>query len=249
MNLEHLIACTKDPGFQADVAAMAELGLDNPDITAFLMPLLAGRNTPMITHSGLRVNLLDPDPDTLDDQDIAHALAGEPRYASMTVRPYPISDHCLWVSHRVKRLQIFDGEVDPIEELTGHWHDAPEAMLKDQHKPLKQLLAPIYGLLEARMWRAMAARRPLLLRCKTPRIERADKEAAAKEAMALLTHPPSWAIGFKWLPPACGAFGPGWHQPPRSASTSKALWLARSNELIDQATQVIVRRAALPLSK
>jgi hypothetical protein len=242
MNLEHLIARTKDPGFQADVAAMTELGLDNPDITAFLMPLLAGRNTPMITHSGRRVNLLAPDPDTLDDHDIAHALAGEPRYASMTIRPYPISDHCLWVSDRVKQLQIFDGEVDPIEELTGHWHDAPEAMLKDQHKPLKQLLEPIYGLLEARMWRAMCARRPLLIGCKTPRIERADKEAAVKEALALLLSPPSWAVAFKEQPPASGAFRPGWHQAPRTASTSKIMWLARSNALMEQAAGLLASR-------
>jgi hypothetical protein len=246
MNLEHLIARTKDPGFQADVAALTKLGLEDPDIAAFLLPLLAGRNTPMITHSGRRVNLLDPDPDTLDDYDIAHALAGEPRYASMTTIPYPIADHCLWVSARVQQLQIYDGESDPIEELTGHWHDAPEAMLKDQHKPLKRLLSPIYGLLEARMWRAMAARRPLLLECKTPRIERADQEAAAKEAQALLMYPPSWAEKFKWLPPAPSMEGPGWHNPPRTASTSKRMWLARSNDLMEQA---IARLAALSLTK
>ena len=226
MNIDTLIARSKDPAFQKDVRELTALGVKDPQISAFLLPLLGDAPAIMNTYSGKRVNLLNPEPETLLDIDVAHHLAGEPRYASSLTSSYSVGAHCLWVADRVQDLQRhLKAAPSPVEVLTGLWHDAPEAYLKDLHLPLKRLLRPLYDVLEARMWQAMCVTRPLLPSCKTPLVDRADKEAAAKEALALLATPPSWALSFKFEAPECF--------PLHYATTYsvEGRWLARSNEL------------------
>lgn len=87
--------------------------------------------------SGQYVNLLNPDPDTLLIEDIAHALANMPRFGGHTRCFYSVAQHSVLTSYLSN---------DPFSALM---HDCSEAYLMDIPKPLKDLL-PEYKIIESR---------------------------------------------------------------------------------------------------
>jgi hypothetical protein len=99
------------------------------------------------TVSGRYVNLLDPQPDTLHIEDIAHALSQMPRFGGHLPVHYSVAQHSIWVADAVPQ---------PFK-LAALMHDASEAYLMDMPRPLKVLL-PAYKGIEQRFMAAIATK-------------------------------------------------------------------------------------------
>ena len=99
------------------------------------------------TASGRRMDFVNPDPDQVDELDIAIALGRAARFAGHTSRFYSVAEHCVNVSLVCEKR----GE-DP---LWGLLHDAAEAYMCDLPGPLKRLL-PGYSEIEHRVLRVIA---------------------------------------------------------------------------------------------
>src|SRR3990167_7144636 len=84
-------------------------------------------NTWIQTYTGKRFNLLDPDIDSIDIEDIAHALSMQCRYTGHTLVFYSVAEHSVHVSRIT----------DSSDSLWGLLHDASEAYLGDVASPLK----------------------------------------------------------------------------------------------------------------
>ncbi len=103
------------------------------------------RGSWMQTQSGKRFYPLDPRPEDLDIQDIAHALAMQCRYAGHTSRFYSVAEHCVHVARSLPREL----------RLAGLLHDASEAYLVDVPRPVKAMLKD-YTLMEDLLMGAIA---------------------------------------------------------------------------------------------
>lgn len=84
----------------------------------------------METNSGRRLDLLNPDPDQIEIDDIAHHLGILPRFNGATRFPYSVAQHSLYVSMLVP---------DHLK-LPALLHDAHEAYIGDLSTPLKNCL-------------------------------------------------------------------------------------------------------------
>lgn len=82
------------------------------------------------THSGVLVNILNPDPDTIIIEDIIHSLCHQCRYNGHSFDFYSVGEHSIYVSQFVREEN----------RLWGLLHDASEAYLCDIPRPLKPLL-------------------------------------------------------------------------------------------------------------
>lgn len=90
--------------------------------------------------SGIFVELLDPHPEDILLEDIAHNLAEEPRYGGTCSPRISVAQHAVMVARRLRRRKAH-----PVTVLRGLHHDDSEAFLKDIHRPLKtvfETLAP-----------------------------------------------------------------------------------------------------------
>lgn len=82
----------------------------------------------ILTHTGKRFDLFEPDADMIDPRDIAHSLAHLCRFNGHTREFYSVAQHSCIVA-----------ELVPEEhKLTALLHDATEAYLGDMTRPLKQ---------------------------------------------------------------------------------------------------------------
>ena len=93
----------------------------------------------MDTVNGIRVDLRSPKPETITLDDIARGLSNEARFCGQMIEHYSVAQHTLLVWH------LAPDHLKAVALI----HDAAEAYLKDIHKPLKNLLAPLYKPLEA----------------------------------------------------------------------------------------------------
>ena len=84
----------------------------------------------MITVSGIVVNLMHPDPDTILIRDIAHGLANNCRWNGHSKKFWSVAQHC---------CEMYDLAPDD-EKLSHLFHDAEEAYWGDIIKPLKNLI-------------------------------------------------------------------------------------------------------------
>jgi hypothetical protein len=85
----------------------------------------------MVTASGFIVDLMNPDPETILIDDIAHGLANNCRWNGHTQEFWSVAQHC---------CMMFDAA--PKEErLTYLFHDVEEAYWGDIIKPLKNIIA------------------------------------------------------------------------------------------------------------
>lgn len=98
------------------------------------------------TFSGRFVDLYDPDPSTIDLEDIAHALANTGRFGGHCKRFYSVAEHAVFVSRRVEQK---GGTRE--QQLIALHHDDAEAFLCDIPRPLKPLLGEEYAELTRRM--------------------------------------------------------------------------------------------------
>lgn len=99
------------------------------------------------TSSGKKVHFLEPDPDSIDINDIAYALSHIPRFNGHTSQFVSVAEHCWsgarYIEHGLKLQMLL--------------HDAAEAYLCDIPKPLKDFL-PDYRKIEDGMMKAIAAK-------------------------------------------------------------------------------------------
>lgn len=83
--------------------------------------------SPIRTASGIEFYPLDPRPEEIMLEDIAHALSHQCRWSGHTRVFYSVAEHCV----RVSRL------CDRADALWGLLHDASEAYLVDVARPVK----------------------------------------------------------------------------------------------------------------
>jgi len=79
------------------------------------------------TYSGLKMYPLDPSPEEICIEDIAHALSNICRFTGHCSQFYSVAQHSVYVSSRVSKENA----------LWGLLHDASEAYLNDIAKPVK----------------------------------------------------------------------------------------------------------------
>jgi uncharacterized protein len=138
-------------------------------------------NTPdaIFTHSGVFIRPLDPNPDAIRIEDIAHALSQQCRWTGHTSTFYSVAEHCLGVA----------ALVEPELRLTALLHDASEAYLADLARPIKKApgLGEVYLEVEARLEMAICMRfNTYADALKYSEIKYADEEMLWAEAKLLL---------------------------------------------------------------
>jgi 5'-deoxynucleotidase YfbR-like HD superfamily hydrolase len=80
------------------------------------------------TFTGLVMYPLDPRPEEICIEDIAHALSNLCRFTGHCSEFYSVAEHSVRVSYAC----------DPTDALWGLLHDAPEAYLADMSRPVKR---------------------------------------------------------------------------------------------------------------
>lgn len=103
------------------------------------------------TFKGHYVDIFNPDPLTIDIDDIAHALSQVCRFAGHTYKFYSVAQHC---TESVLVLQKM-GTKDRRILLTMLLHDATEAYIGDMARPIKRRL-PQYKAAENVLMSAIA---------------------------------------------------------------------------------------------
>ena len=101
----------------------------------------------ILTYTGKTFNYLNPTPDMICIEDIAHSISNACRYAGHCNRFYSVAQHSIIVSSLCKDEY----------KLWGLLHDATEAYLVDVPTPLKPLL-PGYKEIENNIMSVIAKR-------------------------------------------------------------------------------------------
>lgn len=140
------------------------------------------------TYTGRAFYPMDPRPEEVNLEDIAHSLANQCRFGGHTVEHYSVAEHSYWVA-----LQV-----PPELRLVALLHDATEAYVMDLPSPIKAML-PDYSVMEQRVWEAIAQRFDLPVEL-PPEVKRADAAVLAAEGTQVLA-PPGAARWTTPLPP------------------------------------------------
>jgi hypothetical protein len=111
----------------------------------------AGRGDWMQLNSGERFWPLDPRPEDLDLESIAHALGMVCRYGGHVDRFYSVAEHSVLLS------DWFKGQGDLIGAARALFHDSAEAIVGDMVRPLKRSM-PAFVQAEAAVLRAIEHR-------------------------------------------------------------------------------------------
>lgn len=135
----------------------------------------------MQTFTGRQFWPVDPRPEEVFIEDIAHALAMQCRYAGHSLRFYSVAEHSVHLARHVS----------PENALWALLHDASEAYLVDVPRPLKPFL-PGYREAEDAVMRAVALRFKLLPFSVMPgEVKEADGRILADEAAQNMATPPA----------------------------------------------------------
>ncbi|MCR5870687.1 MULTISPECIES: hypothetical protein [unclassified Sphingomonas] len=132
----------------------------------------------MQTYTGKAFWPLDPRPEEVDIEDIAHSLSMQGRFAGHADHWYSIAEHSVYVSRFVP----------PEHALQALLHDASEAYVVDVPRPVKPALTN-YREIEDRVWGAIARRFQLPIELH-PSIKLADNAVLLAEQRDLLKPPP-----------------------------------------------------------
>ena len=137
----------------------------------------------MQTYSGRKFWPLDPRPEEVHIEDIAHSLSLQCRYAGHCISFYSVAEHSVHVARWL--LTKFG----PLTALHGLLHDAPEAYVVDVPRPLKRHLDH-YRAIEERVWRQAVAPRFGLAAIIPAAVHEADNRIIADELKLL--RPMEW---------------------------------------------------------
>lgn len=110
--------------------------------------MLHNTNGTIRTFTGQMVNVLNPDPEQIFIEDIAHALSNICRFGGHTRQFYSVAQHSVMVA------QKFD---QPYLRMSALLHDAAEAYLLDLPRPIKVKMLD-YQHAETVMMQAIAKR-------------------------------------------------------------------------------------------
>ncbi len=137
--------------------------------------------------SGRRLDLLDPSPDDIEIEDIAHGLARVARWNGQTLGDHALSvaQHVLIVEEIARNLAP---QATPHDQLAALLHDAPEYVVGDLISPFKTAIGLDYKAFELRLLNAIHRRFGLdapLDPAVTHWIKDADRIAAYFEATVL----------------------------------------------------------------
>lgn len=141
----------------------------------------------MQTATGRAYWPIDPRPDEVFIEDIAHALAHMCRYGGHCSRFYSVAEHSFHASYLVPRA----------DALAALMHDATEAYVTDVPRPLKKSLAG-YADIERLNWVVIATRFGLPLELPQS-VTDADHAMLFAEQKALMLPSPleDWGMGIK----------------------------------------------------
>lgn len=152
------------------------------------------------TYTGKAFYPLDPNPDDICIEDIAHALSMICRYGGHSRRFYSVAEHSCLVSTAVPRQFA----------LGALMHDSTEAYLGDMVRPIKRQM-PEYRKAERRLEQAIAYKFGLAFPMAEV-IKEADNRILVNERAVLMTDPPMpWnedetltrlPVQIRMLPPA-----------------------------------------------
>ncbi len=142
----------------------------------------------MQTYTGRRFYPLDPRPEEIDPEDIAHALSLLCRYGGHVDRFYSVAEHSLLVSDSVPSTYA----------LHALLHDATEAYVVDVPRPLKRQLTN-YSEIEQRVWLAIAER--FGIASEMPgQVKIADNRILIDERAALMPRAERWGVDDHYNP-------------------------------------------------
>jgi len=106
-----------------------------------------GIATPTIgTVSGKEISYLNPDPMSIDIQDIAVGLSNVCRFAGQLETHYSVAQHSCAVASKV-----WCETTDPQKAMQGLLHDASEAYTGDVPTPLKRAVGTAFCEIETRL--------------------------------------------------------------------------------------------------
>jgi hypothetical protein len=91
------------------------------------------------TYTGQTIDVFNPDPATINIQDIAHSLSMQCRFGGHTKVFYSVAEHSIAVMQRMKNRDL---------KLTALLHDAAEAYLLDFPRPVKNRITGYHELEE-----------------------------------------------------------------------------------------------------
>ena len=153
-------------------------------------------NTWMLTKSGRRVELLDPDPVTIDLDDIAWHLSGIMRYTGAGKRNISVLEHSAYVY----ALVCMAGG-SPIQQIGALLHDAHEAYMGDVTTPMKRSLrTDAVGRMEDVFDRAIQQSLGVVWDTTDHLIKKADRWAMGFERNALLPPHEDWTFDLSDAP-------------------------------------------------
>jgi uncharacterized protein len=136
--------------------------------------------------SGRRLDLLSPQPEDIEIEDIAHGLARVARWNGQTIgeHAFSVAQHSLVVTDILASLQPDFG---PKQLCAGLLHDAAEYVIGDLISPFKAAIGLDYKAFENRLLEAIHRRFALgeIDATVAKAIKRADKIAAYYEATRL----------------------------------------------------------------
>jgi hypothetical protein len=142
------------------------------------------------TRSGLKFFALDPRPEEILIEDIAHALGNICRFLGHTSSFYSVAEHSVLVSKLVP----------PELALAGLLHDAAEAYLGDLVRPLKhQPEFAAFRVAEQLIEQAVQTRFDVPIVPLPPEVKIADDRALAVEALQLMNAARAWPSWSKWI--------------------------------------------------
>lgn len=155
-------------------------------------------------YSGKPFYVLDPRPEEVDIEDIAHSLSNQCRYNGHSKVFYSVAQHSVLVSQLCPEKYALEGLL----------HDATECYIGDIISPMKVVL-PEVGKIEQGVWEAVAKKFNLPMQESQP-VKEADMKALRIEFRDVVTKP----NGCDWagVRPYTGSF------PEISASPP---WLAK----------------------
>ena len=132
------------------------------------------------TYRGRKFHTLDPLPEEIHIDDIAHALSMQCRFNGHCREMYSVGQHSILVSRVVPERYAF----------AGLMHDAAEAYIGDMVRPLKNHL-PEFRKIESRLMGAIHARFGIDMNEEMEReVKRGDNILLATEARDLMAPPP-----------------------------------------------------------
>jgi len=143
------------------------------------------------TYTGVKWNVLDPSPDDVRIEDIAHALSLNCRFNGQVKEFYSVAEHSVRLTEEIPT------SYPSCFKLAALLHDAAEAYLGDVIAPLKKFL-PVYTNIETCTQRVIAKAFNLLIHnFDYTMIKQLDRVMLVTEARDLM-HPRFFEIHKGW---------------------------------------------------